>query len=282
MVPVSFNDVKDAIEHAKSLRIALTYDCPLDCMACYARKNRSTASMSPKLFEKLVMEGKNLGFNTVAIGGGEPLSKMKLLIDCIKIAKQHGYDASVTSSGYNLTDRSLEKLVNAGLDFFQLSLGYNRVTFDDKLGLLARNHAEFGVNFLVDKEHVDQLPSIHDQLWKEGARYVVYVTPKAMEDRANCLRFKRDDLERYLHVLVQMHGDFPDFPFLVDCTTSIFTGTDCPGTSKGISIAPSGKISFCAFCGHWTGYGGSLTESMACLERAYDPRCRAMGKFLAT
>lgn len=275
---MSSKSLREVFESTKAFRVAISYECPVGCRACYSRKMGSSM-MDPSFFDTLLVEGKEFGFNTVSFGGGEPLSTFPLLLDLTRVSKERGYDVSVTTSGFNMTEEMIEQLKDAGLDFIQLSLGFNRKTFDGKIDLLSSvDGTVFGVNFLVAKDKTNRLLSIHESLERRGASYVTYILPKSMDQKMDDLKFNKKQIMAYLRALNKIK-ETSSLLFLVDCTTSLFEGNDCAGDSKGVSVSPEGKFSFCSFSGKWIPYAKSLENTLKILSSTYNGTCSCIDKF---
>jgi len=271
--------IREMIETTRALRPALSYSCDANCEACYA-SGMKNGRMDLSFFKKLLDEGKELGFNAVAFDGGEPLQELDLLKQCLKEAKEREYDTAITTNGKLLTMDLIRDLERAGLDFFQLSIGFNRVSITEKLYLLRDSNASFSVNFLVDRSYLDMIPIIHKGLERLNVQYVTYVIPKVMRPRLEYLKFSLNDLIKYFKILKSMKED-SSLPFLVDCAThAIEKNMECTGTSRGVTVSPFGKISFCAFCGKWVDATDSFPDAVSRLDSICSGKCTCLDKVI--
>jgi len=273
------SNIHDVITKTKNLRPALSYKCELQCEACYAR-DLGGGRMSVPFFVKLLDEGLELGFNTVSFGGGEPLEELPLLKKCITEARNRGYDTAITTNGKRLTPSMIRDLERVGLDFFQLSVGFNRLSSWDILNVLRDAEASFGINFLVDRTYIGMLPLFHDVFEQRGVSYVTYILPKSMRPKTEFMKFNRNEILKYFEILTKIKNE-SKLPFVVGCVTNaIEHEMECLGTEKGITISPTGKISTCAFCDTWVHVNGLLKDAIVELDGHYTGKCLCLDKTL--
>jgi MoaA/NifB/PqqE/SkfB family radical SAM enzyme len=251
----------------KALRVATTYRCPLNCPICYAG-DEPEEDMGDELFRFLLEEGRGLGFESVALGGGEPLANRAQILRLLDMSKGEGYLTAVTTSGYNLDGEYLAELAGAGLDHLQLSLGYNRTNFPGLLDLLDGNReAEWGINFLVDPRRVGELPTVHGALAETDCEYIVYLVPR-VGDSFRQLRFTYEQAIRYILALSEIKRESGKLA-LVGCATNYLRNQTCAGLEKGLSVSADGRLSMCGYCDRWVELGDSLGESMELFEREH-------------
>jgi organic radical activating enzyme len=232
-------------------------------------------------FERLLREGKSINFNTVSFGGGEPLVHPEITCSFVKKAKRLDYMTSMTSSGFNVDKTMIETLVDAGLDHFQISIGYNRKSYWSVLDVLSDKIVSFAVNFLVDRRKIEELPAQHERVEESGASYIVYIMPKSMRVETDGLKFGKDEVIQYFKVLTSIK-ETSRIPIFTDCSGALFTARQCPGSKPGISVSPRGEISFCAFCGIWVPHANSLAETIDRLDKMHVPSCQCLSKFITS
>lgn len=262
----------------KALRIATTYRCPLDCPVCYAES--AELDMEEDTFRFLLEEGKGLGFESVALGGGEPLVNRGQLQRFLELSKGAGYLTAVTTSGFNLTESYLEKLTEMGLDHLQLSLGYNRRCFPEKLELLnGTGRVQWGVNFLVDPRRLDELPAIQAALAGTDCEYIVYLVPRVGEEHRE-LRFTYAQVLEYMMLLSHLKGRSEKL-FFVGCATNFLRAQVCAGLRRGVSISADGKLSMCGYCDRWVEVGDSLEAAIAEFNRKhFTGKCEILEQYI--
>lgn len=273
-------DIFEVVKRTRAIRPAISYACPVGCRICYNPRKMTKRKLKPAFFERILDQARPIGFNTVAFGGGEPLVEIPLLKTCLQLAKAHDYDTGMTTSGYGITPALIGELQDAGLDFFQLSLGFNRVSSDTALAILESSDCTFGINFLVDKHHIQELPTIHAAFERTRATYVVYILPKSMRPQTDFVQFTQQHILDYLRTLNAIKEQSP-LPFLIGCATNaVATGGGCAGTARGITVTPREEISFCAFCDVWVLVQPDLARSIAALDRRCTGSCLCFKKFL--
>ena len=119
----------------KDLKIEVTYNCPLACVHCSSNaspENTSTISI-PKCME-ILSDAINLGIESIAFSGGEPLIWAGL-VDAVNFSSNHHLHTSIYTSG-NIENQTtmFEALKTAGLEKAVFSLyspiedEHNRVT----------------------------------------------------------------------------------------------------------------------------------------------------------
>lgn len=242
----------------KTLRLVVSYQCPLRCDVCYARATHSQLTVPRKLLAEVVENAASEGFEAVALGGGEPLYTLPHTLKASREASRAGLRVAVTTSGYGLDGATLKKLEGAGLNHLQLSLGDNRVNILGayRFMLKARRHCTFGVNLLLSPRLVPLLPMFIKRFDLDGVDQTTLLLPKG----GYTLRFTRDEFMRYYTML---HGVRTEHTtVLIDCATQQILSGRCE--SEGCSFFPDGMVSRCAFgCGRRVPWSGSLTEAMA-------------------
>ena len=268
----------DEIILTKALRIATTYRCPLNCPVCYA--GHSDVDMDEDTFRFFIEEGMKLDFESIAFGGGEPLVNKDQIKEFLGIAKERGYDNAVTTSGVNLTPEYLDELVKCGLDHLQLSIGYNRQNFPDKMKLLdGTKKVQWGINFLVDPRKIPDLPAIHKALEQTDCEYIVYIVPR-VGDELQHLRFTYNQVIAYVMILSKIQ-QLSKKLFFVGCATNFLRNQVCLGLEKGVSISADGKISMCGYCDRWVKVNGSLKDAINEFnENQFTGKCEILRQFI--
>lgn len=177
-----------------ALHIDSTTDCPLSCPQCY-KGEAGDVFLSPKTFERLIVEAEKLRIFQIAIGGGEPLCHPEL---AGMIAAVAGTEMAVTltTSGCGLTKERLQELADAGINHIQVSLNGSTEAVHSRsrdgfevaiqaLGLLSGSGVSFGVNWVARKDNLDDFPAM--------AAYVKSLNA----DNINILRYKPSPAEPY-------------------------------------------------------------------------------------
>ena len=110
------------------VKIELTQECPLGCIHCSTRSNRSTKSaLPPEVVLRLLREAHSMGAKKVAITGGEPLVYAHLL-KIIRTASSLPLATSLYTTGIknnsldSIDEDDVSNLMAAGLGRFIFSI----------------------------------------------------------------------------------------------------------------------------------------------------------------
>ncbi|MGH8263540.1 MAG: radical SAM protein, partial [Steroidobacteraceae bacterium] len=101
----------------------LTHRCPLGCPYCSnplaldAREDELDAATWARIFR----EAAGLGVLQVHLSGGEPGTRRDL-VDIMAAAHEAGLYTNLITSAVGITNRTLQKLADAGLDHVQISI----------------------------------------------------------------------------------------------------------------------------------------------------------------
>jgi MoaA/NifB/PqqE/SkfB family radical SAM enzyme len=128
------------LENLKMVQIALTKKCPLNCEHCYEghelnKKDTLTLNDHKRIVEKL----QNAEISVIQYGGGEPMTHVDDLVEILNSATDQS-DFYVYTSGFNCTERNLQKLKTAGLT--GISIGIDHY-IEDKHNAFRRNKKAF-------------------------------------------------------------------------------------------------------------------------------------------
>ncbi len=224
----------------QTLRLALTSRCRLNCPSCYAEK--CGENMPRDLAERVITTAAKEGFEVAAIGGGEPLEALGIVLHAIHTANQCGMQTAITTSGLGLTVDVLRKMDRAGLDHIQLSLGDNRVNLLECLPLLIRQaNTTVGINFLLSPRWIPKLEELVKVLDTNAINQVTLLLPKS--DHVS--HFTRDQFMCYYENLKRSQSKLKHTTILIDCLTHCILTNGC--VSQGCTIFPNGELGKCAF-----------------------------------
>lgn len=165
-----------------------THMCNLKCKHCYqdaqnALPNELTTEESKKLIEEL----SDAGVALIAFSGGEPLMR-KDFFEVVAHAHKHDLYVSLASNGTLITPDVARGLMNAGIDYVEVSIdGKNAAKHDAMRGIPGafdrsvagiRNAIDAGVYTCiattVTRDNIDQIPDIR-KLGKElGTGRIIY------------------------------------------------------------------------------------------------------------
>jgi len=101
--------------------LALTYKCKNSCIFCGAKK-RNVKELKVEDWKKIIDKLWNVGVPHIIFTGGEP-TEYEGLVELIEHAEKTGIITGLFTNGIKLKDNEyLKKLVDAGLDHFQIRL----------------------------------------------------------------------------------------------------------------------------------------------------------------
>ncbi|TPW33949.1 pyrroloquinoline quinone biosynthesis protein PqqE [Oecophyllibacter saccharovorans] len=120
--PPSTSPTFTSIAAPMSLLAELTHRCPLACPYCSNPLDleRRSAELPREIWERVLEEAAELGVLQVHFSGGEPMSRPDLSA-LVEKARSVGLYTNLITSGLMLTEDTLRKLDEAGLDHIQLS-----------------------------------------------------------------------------------------------------------------------------------------------------------------
>jgi radical SAM protein with 4Fe4S-binding SPASM domain len=126
--PISFLDVKkvepftEEISAPIRMDLALTFRCQNDCVHCYTGGPHETPELTTEQWKKIIDKLKNIGIFLLTFTGGEPTLREDLP-ELLKYAQEKGAVTGLITNGRRLKDKNyVQKLVDAGLDFVQVTL----------------------------------------------------------------------------------------------------------------------------------------------------------------
>ncbi len=114
---------KTEITPPRWLLAELTYACPLQCPYCAnpLEYEKYKNELSTEEWIRVLTEARKMGAVQLGFSGGEPLVR-KDLPELIQEAHKLGYYTNLITSGYNLTEKKIISLKEAGLDHIQISI----------------------------------------------------------------------------------------------------------------------------------------------------------------
>jgi len=229
----------------ETIHFSVTGRCDQACEGCFysARPDSNVEAKDAPfpLFEKVVAEAGRARIFQMALGGGEPLLHPRIL-DMVRLAREHGIVANITTNG-NLLDRDMAvALREAGLGQVQISLNgvteeANRKTRPNFQATMAAIEAcrgaglRWGLNFLVTRSNLAELEPMIELGRRLGAASVNILRPKPPTTEGDWLERESLDATEYRHVqriLRQTKGDQgPETKVTLDASLT-FLLTDHP------------------------------------------------------
>lgn len=137
--PVTYMDInriepfETPVSAPYRMDLALGYDCDNDCGHCYLPKDRHPAELNTDQWRQVISKIWGIGIPHVCFTGGEATLR-KDLVDLIAFAEEAGLVTGLLTNGRNLKDNGLvKKMVEAGLDHFQITLESHDAAIHDQM-----------------------------------------------------------------------------------------------------------------------------------------------------
>jgi pyrroloquinoline quinone biosynthesis protein E len=168
------------------LTAELTYACPLQCPYCsnpldYAKYQ---SELSTDDWKRVLTEARKMGAVQLGFSGGEPLVR-KDLPELVKHARELGYYSNLITSGYGMTEETIQQLKLAGLDHIQVSIQASTQELSDHLAgtksfehkkavahLVKKHGYPMVLNVVLHRENIHQMPKILAMAEELGADYI--------------------------------------------------------------------------------------------------------------
>jgi radical SAM protein with 4Fe4S-binding SPASM domain len=176
----------------ETIHFSVTGRCDQACAGCFysARPGSDvSAEHAPwELFERVVSEAEKARVFQIALGGGEPLLHPRI-VEMVQLARTHRLVPNLTTNGNRLTRDLAMGLKQAGLGQGQISLNgateatnaRTRPNFRAArmaIEVCRQIGLRFGINFLVTRSSLEELPAVVDLGRRLGAASVNLLRPK--------------------------------------------------------------------------------------------------------
>lgn len=257
------------------VQLEITDVCNLRCVHCYHfdinKKQKSKDLEDEKVIEivKKIIDAK---IYSLIITGGEPLSRPKLLLKIVSLAKQAGIFVSINTNLLLLNSHILGELKKIKLDSFLVSCPasdsfvYNKITrggnydvFLKKLKLLISSNIPFLVNMVVTKNNFNFIKTTAKELSNIGIKRFA-ATPASLNvdypeegdllDKTQIyslledLRWCSEELKLKVDILEPIPKCF--FPDWCWDEKYSFTKRTCPAGRTSVTISNNGDVRPCA------------------------------------
>ena len=129
-----------SVDPPLALLAELTHRCPLRCPYCSNPLDlqRASAELDTATWRRVFAEAAALGVLQVHFSGGEPLVRRDL-IELVGHATKAGLYVNLITSGIRLDGDRLSRLVEAGLEYVQLSLQDSEPGSGDRIARRCRS-----------------------------------------------------------------------------------------------------------------------------------------------
>ena len=115
-----FNRAKNSVSIPWYVQIEITEACKASCSQCYVEHSKAR-NMDFKLYTEIVQQLGRMGVASITLTGGDPV-QYPYLVEAVAEAKQHALSVIVVSSGIGVNPALCDRLIEAGLDEFHISL----------------------------------------------------------------------------------------------------------------------------------------------------------------
>jgi len=176
----------------ETIHFSVTGRCDQACAGCFysARPGSNvSAEHAPwELFERVVREAEKARVFQIALGGGEPLLHPRV-VEMVRLSREHRLVPNLTTNGNRLTRDLAVALKEAGLGQVQISLNgateatnaRTRPNFRSAMAAIEvcrQVGLHFGVNFLVTRSSLEELPTVVNLGRRLGAASINLLRPK--------------------------------------------------------------------------------------------------------
>jgi pyrroloquinoline quinone biosynthesis protein E len=196
----------------------LTHRCPLHCVYCSnpSELTNRAEELPTEIWSRVFHQAAQLGVLQADLTGGEPLARSDIL-ELIRSARTAGLYVNLITSGMPLDEPRLAKLIEAGLDHFQLSFqGAREETAQEISG--TKSHAQklrvlewlkkvrvaVTLNFVIHRRNIDQIEEMLQIAESSSATRIEFANVQyygwAFANREKLLP-TREQLDRSLEVI---------------------------------------------------------------------------------
>jgi AdoMet-dependent heme synthase len=151
--------------------LAITNKCNMNCLYCSVRKLHSfnKKELSTEEWKKIIKKLADFGVFQIGFTGGEPTLR-KDLPELVKFTHELGCVCNLTTNGWFLDEKLVEKLIKAGLKQCQVSLDSHIEKIHDKLRgegsfkravsaieLLKKKEVVVGIDCVISKNNIGSI-----------------------------------------------------------------------------------------------------------------------------
>jgi pyrroloquinoline quinone biosynthesis protein E len=196
----------------------LTHRCPLHCVYCSnpSELTNRAEELPTEIWSRVFHQAAQLGVLQADLTGGEPLARPDIL-ELIRSARTAGLYVNLITSGMPLDEARLAKLIEAGLDHFQLSFQAAREDTAEEISgtkshtqklrvleWLKKVRVAVTLNFVIHRRNIDQIEEMLQIAESSSATRIEFANVQyygwAFANRENLLP-TREQLDRSLEVI---------------------------------------------------------------------------------
>jgi MoaA/NifB/PqqE/SkfB family radical SAM enzyme len=237
----------------RTLLIAVTNHCNLDCPFCYRDQTYASAWRYESLLE-FCQQADAWGVLEVAFGGGEPILFPRWSDFIHELYVTTRLCINFTTNGMLLTEEFLQSIAGK-YGQIRLSL-YDTNHPDDTLTLLRDCGARYGVNWLITPDELATIEQKFDHLLELGVRDFLLIGYKGSTPD---MHFRPAHYAQFSRFLNQVYAQHPDVTLKLDVcwgnslpdVPRLFVQEDCGAGDGFLSITSHKAIKPCSFH-EWT------------------------------
>jgi MoaA/NifB/PqqE/SkfB family radical SAM enzyme len=253
----------------RTLLIAVTNACNMGCPFCY-RDHTSRSLWRYDTLLEFCLKADEWGVLEVAFGGGEPMLFPRWAEFICELHRTTGLAINFTTNGTLLTEDFLGRITGC---YGQIRLSiYEDNNWPEKVRLLVRCGARFGVNWLIAPAELEVVEEKFARLLELGVRDFLFVSYKGNDPAMHLSSANRRQLAGFVNrAYTKLEGlvtfkldvcwgdSLPDVPRL-------FAREDCGAGDDILSITSDRQVKLCSF--HQEGVTfGTVEDVRAAWER---------------
>lgn len=175
----------------KFIHLEVTERCGLNCPQCYCDLTKRRQLKYDRCID-VIRQASEFGIKEILFTGGEPLF-YPYLVEAVAFSAAHGITNSIATSGMTLTYELAERLIEAGMNYFYVSLNgstgsihnLSRDRFDASLSsiiLLKKIGSWCGINWVARRDNIDDFPNLLNLAKKLDVDHIDILSNKACDD----------------------------------------------------------------------------------------------------
>ena len=253
--------------------LAITHACNMNCKYCSVKDMHSKIKngLSTEEYKKIIDKLVDIGAFQIGLTGGEPTTR-KDLVELTKYIASKNVACNLTTNGFNVPEKLIIELKEAGLTQVQISLDSYKKEIHEKYrtegsfdkaietAKLFKKHGFIvGVDTVVTNDNLNDLEEFMDFLEENGFDGLTII--KLKQGHLDLETFKKQvpDYDKYAEVIDKVCRRNGNLEVTIDCSSvanlcktltleeqNKIHSAGCPAGHSLISIAPNGDMFPCA------------------------------------
>jgi radical SAM protein with 4Fe4S-binding SPASM domain len=271
---IKSNDDKPVYNGPLVAHLAITSRCNMNCKYCSVRKEHDKISdeLTTAEYKKIIDKLVDWGAFQIGLTGGEPTIREDV-VELVKYITDKKVACNITTNGWNVTEKLVIELKEAGLNQIQISLdSYKKTTHEKfrtkgsyeralKTAKLFKKHGLIvGIDTVVSSSNIDDLEEFMDFLEENSIDGITIIKLKQGDLDLEIFKKSLPSCEKYSKLISKVCKRWQKpLEITIDCSSvanlcmSLTEGESeklhtagCPAGHTLISIAPNGDIYPCA------------------------------------